>query len=369
MGSFIEGNIFNKILAAIPNALNAVLIQGVKEKYRDDFNGSALSSDWSIVQPGSGQTITVGGSELRINTGITANAETIIRSNKTFKIPCKVVFILQISQRIANQEFWLEIVDSSGQNYCKFQFQGTVTNAVNIITANGNVSQTNSVLGSATTASYLSLEADLTTEEIKSYMRATDAGNIRSPVNIREKKLPNPNLDYFIQIRVLNGSTAPASASILFLDAITFRALETIPAEIVGVRSSNTISDSIGVNQASGATFSVGGTVNTNFSTDTVTYTSETIVNLSANANYVATGRDANGKKTLNVTIETSVTGTLYVDQSTDNVVWLQFAGISKAVGVDTFTVNLGLRYYRIRYTNGSTATSTFKILTALRTL
>ncbi len=92
------------IRANLPSASIPVLTRTLSRKWRDDFNGTALTDDWQLVQQGSGQTVAVTNSELRITAGLTANAETIIRSTKTSSIAFRTIFIASLSQRIANQD-------------------------------------------------------------------------------------------------------------------------------------------------------------------------------------------------------------------------------------------------------------------------
>lgn len=71
---------------------------------------------FSVIQTGSGQAISQASGSLVLTTGITANAETIIRSNVSFtgSLISRIQTIL--SQRIANQNFFAELVDVIGDN-------------------------------------------------------------------------------------------------------------------------------------------------------------------------------------------------------------------------------------------------------------
>ena len=79
-------------------------------KVRSSFD----TTYWTTVATGSGQTATQAGGNGLITSGTTANAETIIRSTEAFtgSFTARVKTIL--SQRIANQNFFVELVDVIG---------------------------------------------------------------------------------------------------------------------------------------------------------------------------------------------------------------------------------------------------------------
>lgn len=368
--SFIEGNIFNKILAAIPSMFNPVLVKGLKNRWRDDFDGNELdSADWEILQTGSGQTVTVSASELRINAGTVANAQTIIRSKNKVTFPSRLSFIYNISQRIVNNNFIVEIVDSSGNNYARATFTGTssVLTAIEV-SNNGNNTGSINLANSSASSSYSIFEIDFSIEEIRFTTRAVDSGSVRGNTQARNRRIPDPSLEYFLQIRCMNGSTAPASASSIYFDSIAYQSIEVLPTEIVGSKGSVAGSDAITVVPALGQTFNTVGTVSSVISSDGAGYTTETTTNLAANAVYSQV-RDGNGRKYLHIFVETDQAGTLFVDQGANTVSFYNFPGNSCPSGVTVVTVELKLRYYRIRYVNGDSPTTSFKIHATLKTL
>lgn len=367
--SFIEGNIFSKILAAIPNALNPVLIRGTKTKWRDDFNGSALNSaDWETVQVGSGQSIVVSTSELRINAGTTANAQTIIRTKAKFSIPCKVSFIAFISQRIANQEFYIEVIDATGENYARLRLSGVSSNISIPQVSNGGIAGTDSNFVATVFSNYQILEFDIGVDEIKFCFRSPEIGTVRANTTVRNRKLPDPNKEYFIQIRAVNLASNPTTNTILYFDSISYQAIEILSAEIVGAKGSLAGSDAVTVVAATNAIFPVSGGVNAAINSDGASYIAETSNNLAANGIYTA-ARANDGRKFLHVVVETDQTGDLYIDQGFDNITYHPFPATPCTPGLNILTVELKMRYYRIRYINGATATTLFKINTTLKTL
>jgi len=77
--------------------------------------GSGVDSNFfTVIQTGSGQAVSQSGGNLLLTSGTTANAETIIRSNSSFSgsLVAKIQSIL--SQRIINNNFYVELVDVIG---------------------------------------------------------------------------------------------------------------------------------------------------------------------------------------------------------------------------------------------------------------
>lgn len=69
---------------------------------------------FTLVQTGSGMTVNQTGGNLVITTGTTARSETLIRSNKAFTGGIRLRAQTVLSQRIANQQFFVELVDVVG---------------------------------------------------------------------------------------------------------------------------------------------------------------------------------------------------------------------------------------------------------------
>ena len=80
---------------------------------------SVIASDvdtawWTLVGTGSGQTISQSGGKLVFTTGTTAISETIIRSKVAWQDNMLARYSITLSQRIANQFFYVELVDVIG---------------------------------------------------------------------------------------------------------------------------------------------------------------------------------------------------------------------------------------------------------------
>lgn len=80
------------------------------------FSNAVDTDQFTLLQTGSGQTVNQTSGSLLITTGTTANAETIIRSVETVKGAFVMRFSTTLTQRIANQNFYVELVDVVGDS-------------------------------------------------------------------------------------------------------------------------------------------------------------------------------------------------------------------------------------------------------------
>lgn len=231
----------------------AILVNTLRNPWRDDFAGSSLNSTyWTTVQQGSGHTITVTSSELRIATGTTANTETIMRSNLTFTVPFRVWFIYYLSQRIANQEFYLEVVNANGTMVAQWLFDGTSATSGRYNVTNAGTSGTASSVTITSTASYSIAEIELFPDEVYFATRAVDSTSQKAYTYCRTRLIPDPNQEYYIRIRAKNLSTAPASSTTLYVDAVVVQDIAELATEITSARG-------LAVGSQAMAIYSVGG--------------------------------------------------------------------------------------------------------------
>lgn len=92
-----------------------------KDVWRTAF-GKAVANNvdsvyWDLIRTGTGQTVNQSGGNLLVTTGTTVNAETIIRSKRSWKSYTYLLsYAAILSQRIANQNFFVELVDVIGDN-------------------------------------------------------------------------------------------------------------------------------------------------------------------------------------------------------------------------------------------------------------
>ena len=348
-----------------------ILVNTLQLPWREDFAGSSLDPNkWTIVQQGSGHTVSVAGSVLSIATGTTANTETVIRSNWTFTVPFRVWFIFYLSQRIANQEFYLEVVDSTGQHYAQWLFDGTTVTTGKYNVANANTAGSVSSVSILTTASYAVAEIELFPDEVYFVNRQVDSTNQKFYTYCRTRLIPDPLKEYYVQIRAKNLSTAPASSTTIYVDAVIVQDIAELTAEITGGRGAGGSSQSVPV-------WSMGGSVGVTslptwspYNRDYLTFFTDSTTALAANATFTGTSRDtgATGSNSkVRARAYASHPGTLYIDQSWNGTTWRSTDSI--AVGAEEtkfLEAKIVARYVRVRYVNGATAQTAFELISAL---
>ena len=92
-------------------------------------------------------------------------------------------------------------------------------------------------------------------------------------------------------------------------------------------------------------------------------FTIESVVNLAADATFTGDSHDAEDYNRIRVGVMASHQGTLYIQQSPDNVNWdlvdsfAVVGGVAQGVEVD-----LVHRYVRVVYTNGPTIQTAFRL-------
>lgn len=214
-----------------------LIINTVQNPWREDFAGSQLNpAEWSIVQQGSGHTISVANSVLNIATGTTVNTETIIRSKRTFAVPFRVWFIYYLSQRITNQEFYLEVVNAAGDMVAQWLLDGTTASFGKYNATNAGTAGSASSATIPSSASYSILEIEVFPDEVYFAGRSTDSTSQKAYTYCRTRLIPDPNQEYYVQIRAKNLSTAPASSTTLYLDAVVVQDIAELTTEITSAR-------------------------------------------------------------------------------------------------------------------------------------
>lgn len=335
----------------------------MKRRFREDFPGSALGSKWSIVQQGSGHTISVANSALSISTGTTPNTETILLLNEPFTVPSKVFFIVYLSQRIANQEFYLEVVDASGQHVAGVLFDGTSATTAKRFTTNNGTTNGPTTWTTLSSSSYSAYEIELYTDEVIIANRATDSQNIRSYQTVHTRLIPDPNLTYYVRLRAKNLSTAPASSTTLYVDAIVVQDVQELLAEISGGNGSAALNQSLPVYVLNGLT---------TYGYNRLVFNTDSTSPLGANATFTGSSRDTTASgigqyKAFRTMVFADQPGTLYIEQSRDNTTWRVIKQVSVSANtVVTDETPIYLRYVRVRYVNGATAQTAFELNTAL---
>ncbi len=224
------------------------LVSSLRAAWRDDFNGAALDPEkWAVLAQGAGQTITLAGGELTLAAGTAANENTILRCLTPLSIPVRAWFIGRISQRIANQTFFLELVNAAGDMAARWVLDGTSATVGKYQATNGGNGAVSAGSTINTSASDSILEIELFVDEAWFATRGADTANGKTYNLCLTRNVPDPNETYYLQIRALNGAAAPASNTNLVLGAVCVQDINELTAEITGGRGDTVSAKAIAV--------------------------------------------------------------------------------------------------------------------------
>lgn len=220
--------LFNK---AFNDNTDTLKVDTTRKRFKDAFGGTMLDlTKWNLVQAGAGMNVSVSGNSLQITTGTTTNSETIIQSVDTYGIPNKALFGLMLSQAIANQEFYIELVSADpnsgvidGLNAAAWKFSGTDATKAAYQVQNGGAARLDSGSVAITNplSSYSIKEIDMLNDSVWFYDRVIDSGASASNTFVRHQQTPDPNARYAIRIRIKNLSVAPASNTTMTIQVVT----------------------------------------------------------------------------------------------------------------------------------------------------
>lgn len=203
-------------------------IKSMQKKFRDSFNGTALNAArWEVSSIGSGMAMTVADGTLTVSTGTVLDDEITIATRASFTVPLRVMVALNMSQRIAGQSVWLELVsvdpatnEPDGRGIAAWRLDGTSATLANYEVASEGAPRLVSASGSTipTTAStgWSVLEIEPTNDECWFHGRLIDNTAARSNSYVRHQQIPDPTAAYRLRIRVrnrqfLNGISAVAN--------------------------------------------------------------------------------------------------------------------------------------------------------------
>ncbi len=118
-------------------------------------------------------------------------------------------------------------------------------------------------------------------------------------------------------------------------------------------------------------THAISGTVTANIGTVAGAVNADTTTNLASGATYTGTSRDAgstNGYMRFIARVYSDQSGTMKIQDSTDNSVWRDVVSAPLVTGICTdLGVEVLARYYRVLVINGGVATTAFRVISALK--
>lgn len=203
---------------------DAHLIAGSKIKWRREFNDvNSVWWDTAVVTPGITIPDPVGGT-IVVPMGTTVNAESWMISKQIFNLPLKVAVGLQLSQKIANNEVYVELVgcDVNGTidetRVAAWRIAGSDTVTTTLARSevrNGQAArrQSGNLTTVAQTGAVAIMEITAESDEVWFSSKAGDNVAARTVATVMNIVAPDPEGYYKLRIRFKNGAVAPASST------------------------------------------------------------------------------------------------------------------------------------------------------------
>lgn len=251
----------------LPDRSATTMVGTVLSKSGDGFGGLALDTTiWDIETNVGGMTMGVTGSILTVGMGTTANAELRLLMKEVVSIPVDIYVALSLSQRIVNQDFYIELVEvdpttflpvvnpnlaGDWQNRIGAHYTG-VTNTTAIYEAVGFASNAVKQLTAAAqiaSTPVFDLTMELRAQDAIFYTGAADTLTAKNAAAARlSSENVDPNKPYRLRLRFKNGAVAPASNTNVLLNHILVSDVQELTAEVTSGRGDTSPGKGIAVN-------------------------------------------------------------------------------------------------------------------------
>jgi hypothetical protein len=191
-------------------------IKSMQKKFRDSFNGTEVNpARWEVVATGGGIAATVADGAVTVSTGTTLDDELTLTSRTTFTIPLRVMVAVNLSQRIAGQSVWLELVSvdpatgqPDGRSAAAWRLDGTSPTLANYEVGSEGAPRlagaSASTIPTTVSTTWSVLEIEPTNDECWFHGRQIDTTAARANSYVRHQQIPDPNGLYRFRIRVRN---------------------------------------------------------------------------------------------------------------------------------------------------------------------
>jgi hypothetical protein len=259
--------------AALPDGSNVMQIGSTQKKWIDEFSGAALNANkWDVATDVGAMGVTFSGSNLVVNMGTTINAEYTLLSKEVFTIPFDVQMTATLSQRIANNTFYMEAVEvdpttllpivnanlaGDWANRAAIRLDGTSssTTALEAIGDSGSAVVAASVSSQPTSSTATDYLMEIRPQDVVATAVSSNSGSSRGTMARVSQQVPDPNKLYKIRLRFKNGGSAPATATTITIGRVLVCDVQEIAVEIASGRGDASGGKGVPVNPT--GTFSV----------------------------------------------------------------------------------------------------------------
>jgi hypothetical protein len=399
-------------ISGFDDATDKLLFGTARERFFENFNtfDASAAGEWEVLQTGDGMAITgpLGGAAagsgpyMNISSGVTAGSKTVILSRQSFNMPVDLRYQISASQRIANNHFIIGFVqvDDDGaiitdtsfstepealnaRNAAYHKHDGVTATSANLrVRAAGSALDTLAnafgtgftTVATGTSPNFiaacifgLTLERDRISARAYGQNVLTNTGGQFG----YDRLLLNPTRKYKLVMIVENGAVAPASSTDWRIHMINL--MDATRVDVSPRNGGNSdLAKAFGVNVLGGSLGSVTlAPSQTVIPTVTPTRFADTTTALGAGATFTGTSRDEGTTATFNEFAAQAFAdqvGTLIIDNSTDNVAWVEVSRVAVAAGQgQQLSVPALARYHRVRYINGGVAQASFGVRSMYR--
>lgn len=233
-------------------------IKSVQKKFRDSFSAPSLDTDKWDYGVGVGGTLTQSAGVLQMGSGVSINSETYIQTKEVFTIPFRVSIGVNLSQRIANQSFFVEAISvdkdtlqPDGKHAVAMLFDGTTATSAKYRVQNGALTPLDASATFPTSASGSIYELELFADEAWFHGGTLDSTSARTNSYRRHQQIPEPNAIFKVRLRWLNAGTAPATSTNASVNFLAVQDYAELTAEITAGRGQTVAGQSLGVSVVS----------------------------------------------------------------------------------------------------------------------
>ncbi|WP_349434244.1 hypothetical protein [Pararhizobium sp. A13] len=254
----------------LPDDQKVVPVSATSQKWTDDFGGNAINSDkWEVETDIGGMTSVVTGSTLAVTMGVNANAELRLLSRETFTIPFDIGVSFLMSQRIANNNVYFELVEVNAagvpvvnaalagdwNNRAAILLTGTSTTTWNIEAVGEGASAVAGVTVTSSNSTSSAVDALLEVRPQDILMTNVPANSIGARSGSAGRistSVPDPNKVYKVRLRFKNASSAPATSTVVTINRVIVMDVQEIAVEIASGRGDSASGKGVPVNMSSG---------------------------------------------------------------------------------------------------------------------
>jgi hypothetical protein len=339
--------------------MGSVTAQSTQLQKRWEFHESNLSNDWEIVTRGAGQSLTPSSGTLKIDAGVGSNEVFTLRCKTSCSPRAFLRWTVLVSQRITNQDIYLELSTRDGQTRASYRLAGTNSNTalLEVVKAGFMYSAPSLTLAAgSSTLQHLDIIADI--EAVFFGSSNINAGSSKA-TGMVDVSIPTQDDVLYPVLRIVNGATAPATNTTITLHSVTLEDLTAVSVDQSFQAGLTSGAAALPMRMQGGSVDSVGAVGNK------ITAYTETTTNLTSGQIFTGPSRDITSFQQGMFTgfCYADVSGTLYVEESIDGSTFYPMQQIPVPAGLAVkFENRMHSRYARVRYVNGVTAQTTFRI-------